>query len=49
VPQQAAQQLKTMLQKFVESQRGTSADQEELFNQFVRWYQQQGAPQTQQQ
>jgi TRAP transporter TAXI family solute receptor len=49
VPQQAAQQLKTMLQKFVESQRGSSADQEELFNQFVRWYQQQGAPQTQQQ
>ncbi len=49
VPQQAASQLKTMLQKFVESQRGSSADQEELFNQFVRWYQQQGAPQTQQQ
>jgi TRAP transporter TAXI family solute receptor len=42
VPQEAARQLKTMLQKFVESQRGSSADQEELFNQFVRWYQQQG-------
>jgi TRAP transporter TAXI family solute receptor len=37
----AVQQLKTMLQKFVESQRGSSAGQEELFNQFVRWYQQQ--------
>jgi TRAP transporter TAXI family solute receptor len=46
-----AQQLKTMLQKFVESQRGSSAGQEELFNQFVRWYQQQNAqpPQLQQQ
>jgi uncharacterized protein len=40
---QAAQQLKSMLQKFVEGQQGTSADQEELFNQFVRWYQQQSA------
>jgi TRAP transporter TAXI family solute receptor len=49
VPIQAAQQLKTMLQKFVESQQGTSADQEELFNQFVRWYQQQGAQTSQQQ
>lgn len=39
---QAAAQLKTMLQKFVESQRGSGADEEELFNQFVRWYQQQG-------
>jgi len=47
---QGAQQLKTMLQKFVESQRGSSAGQEELFNQFVRWYQQQnGAPPQQQQ
>ena len=42
-PPQAAQQLKSMLQKFVESQQGTAADQEELFNQFVRWYQQQSA------
>lgn len=49
VPPQAAQQLKTMLQKFVESQRGSSADQEELFNQFVRWYQQQGSQASQQQ
>ncbi len=49
VPPQAAQQLKTMLQKFVESQRGNSADQEELFNQFVRWYQQQGSQVPQQQ
>jgi len=44
-PPQAAQQLKSMLQKFVETQQGTSADQEELFNQFVRWYQQQSATQ----
>jgi uncharacterized protein len=43
VPPQAAQQLKSMLQRFVESQQGTSSDQEELFNQFVRWYQQQSA------
>ncbi len=49
VPPQAAQQLKSMLQKFVESQQGASTDQEELFNQFVRWYQQQGAPAPQQQ
>jgi uncharacterized protein len=45
---QEAQQLKTVFQKFVESQRGTPADQEELFNQFVRWYQQQGAQPQQQ-
>jgi uncharacterized protein len=45
----AAQQLKTMLQKFVESQRGSSAGQEELFNQFVRWYQQQNGQPPQQQ
>ncbi|WKW51695.1 TAXI family TRAP transporter solute-binding subunit [Rhodomicrobium lacus] len=43
---QAAAQLKTMLQKFVESQRGSGADEEELFNQFVRWYQQQGTQPT---
>ena len=49
VPPQAAQQLKSMLQKFVESQQGASNDQEELFNQFVRWYQQQGAQAPQQQ
>jgi uncharacterized protein len=42
-----AQQLKTMLQKFVESQRGSPAGQEELFNQFVRWYQQQNSPSPQ--
>ena len=45
----AARQLKSMLQRFVESQQGTSADQEELFNQFIRWYQQQGASASQQQ
>lgn len=46
---QPAQQMKTMLHRFVESQNGTSTDQEEFFNQFVRWYQQQGAqsPQSQ--
>ncbi len=49
VAPQAAQQLKTMLQKFVESQKGSPSDQEELFNQFVRWYQQQGAQAAQQQ
>jgi len=49
VAPQAAQQLKTMLQRFVESQQGASTDQEELFNQFVRWYQQQGAQAPQQQ
>lgn len=39
---QTAQQLRTMLQRFVESQRdGSAADREELFNQFVRWYQDQ--------
>ncbi|MFZ1108380.1 MAG: TAXI family TRAP transporter solute-binding subunit [Rhodomicrobium sp.] len=42
-----AQQLKIMLQKFVESQRGSAAGQEELFNQFVRWYQQQNAQPSQ--
>jgi TRAP transporter TAXI family solute receptor len=46
---QAAQQLKTMLQKFVESQQGASTDQEELFNQFVRWYQTQAGQAQQQQ
>jgi TRAP transporter TAXI family solute receptor len=46
VPAQTAQQLRSMLQKFVESQRGGSAsDREELFNQFVRWYQQQSGQQ----
>ena len=39
------QKLKTMLQKFVKSQRGSSANQEELFNRFIRWYQQQNKPQ----
>ncbi|MBI4723461.1 MAG: hypothetical protein HY765_00035, partial [Rhodomicrobium sp.] len=43
VPPEATDELKTMLQRFVESQRGASGDQEELFNQFVQWYQQQGA------
>ncbi len=37
------QQLKTMLRKFVKSQRGRAASQEELFNKFIRWYQQQNA------
>lgn len=34
-------QIKAMFQKFVKSQRGSRARQEELFNQFIRWYQQQ--------
>ena len=37
--------LKTMVKKFVKSQRGSSANQEELFNKFIRWYQQQNKPQ----
>jgi uncharacterized protein len=50
-PVPGPQQLKTMMQKFVESQRGGPATQEELFNQFIRWYQQQNLqpPQPQQQ
>jgi TRAP transporter TAXI family solute receptor len=39
------QKLKTMLRKFVKSQRGSSASQEELFNRFIRWYQQQNRQQ----
>jgi TRAP transporter TAXI family solute receptor len=39
------QKLKTMVKKFVKSQRGSSANQEELFNRFVRWYQLQNKPQ----
>lgn len=39
------QKMKTMLRKFVKSQRGSSANQEELFNRFIRWYQQQNRPQ----
>ncbi len=35
------QQIKPMFQKFVKSQRGRPASQEELFNKFIRWYQQQ--------
>ena len=39
------QKMKTMLRKFVKSPRGSSANQEELFNRFIRWYQQQNRPQ----
>ena len=39
------QKMKTMLRKFVKSQRGSSANQEELFNRFIRWYQQQNRSQ----
>ncbi len=39
------QKLKTMVKKFVKRQRGGSANQEELFNKFIRWYQQQNKPQ----
>lgn len=38
-----AQEIKTMLRRFVESRNGTSSNQEEFFNQFVRWYREQGA------
>ena len=39
------QKMKTMPHKFVKSQRGSSANQEELFNRFIRWYQQQNRSQ----
>ena len=39
------QKLKTMVKKFVKTQRGSSANQEELFNKFIRWYQLQNKPQ----
>jgi len=39
----SSQHLKTMLQKFVKTHRGSSTNQEELFNRFIRWYQQQNA------
>jgi uncharacterized protein len=39
------QKMKTMLRKFVKGQRGSTANQEELFNRFIRWYQQQNRPQ----
>jgi TRAP transporter TAXI family solute receptor len=46
-PERPAAQMKTMLLKFVESQKGASSDQEELFNRFVLWYREYGvqAPQ----
>lgn len=40
---QAGQRLDLMLQKPGENRAGPSGNQEELFDQFVRWYQQQGA------
>ncbi len=36
--------LRRMLQKFVKTQRASSTSQEELFNRFIRWYQQQNKP-----
>jgi TRAP transporter TAXI family solute receptor len=39
------QKPKTILRKFVRSQHGSSPNQEELFNRFIRWYQQQNRPQ----
>ncbi|MGC2632456.1 MAG: TAXI family TRAP transporter solute-binding subunit [Rhodomicrobium sp.] len=48
-PAQPAEQMKMMLHRYVESQKSISTDQEEFFNQFVRWYQQQGAQPPQQQ
>lgn len=47
-PQRLAARMKTMLQKFVESQKGASSDQEGLFNQFVLWYREYGAQAPQQ-
>lgn len=40
---QPAVQTKVMLQRFVESQKSASGDQEELFNRFVLWYREYGA------
>jgi uncharacterized protein len=37
-----AAQMKTILVKFVESQKSASTDQEELFNRFVLWYREYG-------
>ncbi len=47
-PERPAAQMKTMLLKFVESQKGASSDQEELFNRFVLWYREYGVQAPQQ-
>lgn len=47
-PQAGAAQMKTMLQKFVESRKSASSDQEEFFNQFVLWYREYGVQTPQQ-
>jgi len=39
-----SQKLKTIFRKFVKSQHGSSPNREELFNRFIRWYQQQNRP-----
>ena len=39
------QERKAMHRKFVKRQHGDSPKQEELFNKFIRWYQQQNSPQ----
>jgi TRAP transporter TAXI family solute receptor len=46
-PPEPDRQMKTMLREFVESQTTASTDQEEFFNQFVRWYQQHGPRRSQ--
>ena len=48
VPEQPAGLTKAMLLKFVESEKGGSSDQEELFNRFVLWYRENGAQAPQQ-
>jgi uncharacterized protein len=48
VPEQPAGMTKAMLLKFVESEKGASSDQEELFNRFVLWYREYGAQAPQQ-
>ena len=47
-PQMVAVRMKTMLQKFVESRKSASTDQEEFFNQFVLWYREHGVQAPQQ-
>lgn len=40
-PAQSPDQVRAMLKQFLQTQSGESADREELFNQFVRWYEKQ--------
>ncbi len=45
---QPAVQTRVMLQRFVESRKSASSDQEDLFNQFVLWYREYGVQAPQQ-